>query len=176
MVSNHEQNLVAVFLYTGGFLVSGLTGPDSNCWRNVKRDWNDVYKQLVSMGICVTHIRKNANTNNWDIVLDSSYNKKYNMMTPFRIDGPLSGHYLMKTKFSQDGTQVLGTFNNCGSQMTPWGTFLSAEENCWFAMGCTNSQDPVTGRTQTELAMLNRYNYISTGSGVTRSNWCAPGS
>ncbi|MEL6206538.1 MAG: PhoX family phosphatase, partial [Pseudomonadota bacterium] len=49
--------------------------------------------------------------------------------TPMVIDGPAAGHDLLKTAADATGTQSLGTFNNCGSGRTPWGTYLTCEEN-----------------------------------------------
>jgi len=172
LISNHENNSEMAFLYTGGMVVQSLTGTTgASCWPFVKREWIDIYKQMLTMGITVSHVRKDSVTNNWNLVLDSAYNKRYTILTPFRVDGPLKGNSLMKTRFSQDGTECLGTYNNCGATVTPWGTYLSSEENCWFLFGCTNSQDPVVGRSSTELAMLCRYNFVCTGAQVTRSNW-----
>ena len=65
----------------------------------------------------------------WAVIVDSPYNRRIHHNTPMVIDGPAAGHDLLKTAADPTGTQSLGTFNNCGSGRTPWGTYLTCEEN-----------------------------------------------
>ncbi|MDE0103497.1 MAG: DUF839 domain-containing protein [Bryobacterales bacterium] len=59
----------------------------------------------------------------------SAFNRRIHGETPIAISGPVAGHALLRTATNQTGTQVRGTFNNCGGGITPWGTYLTAEEN-----------------------------------------------
>ena len=62
-------------------------------------------------------------------VLDEKYNRRYTATSEFVLDGPAAGSDLLKTSADESGTRVLGTLNNCAGGVTPWGTFLSGEEN-----------------------------------------------
>ncbi len=65
----------------------------------------------------------------WSVVLDSPYNRRIHHNTPMTFSGPAAGHDLLKTEADPTGMASLGTFNNCGSGRTPWGTYLTCEEN-----------------------------------------------
>ncbi|MDO6962438.1 PhoX family protein [Rhizobium alvei] len=92
----------------------------------------DYTKELVDIemaahGGTVIEIRKV--NGKWQPVLDGKYNRRITANTEIAISGPAAGHDRLKTKADPTGTKVFGTFNNCAGGVTPWGTWLMAEEN-----------------------------------------------
>jgi uncharacterized protein len=86
-----------------------------------------VRKSQAAHGISITEIEfKNGA---WSPVRPSRYARRLTATTPMALAGPAAGHALTRTAADPEGRRVLGTFNNCAAGMTPWGTYLSGEEN-----------------------------------------------
>lgn len=88
---------------------------------------DDVRKGKAGQGVSVCEIVREDGL--WAIVKDSPYNRRITADTPMEITGPARGHDLLKTAADPDGSTSKGTWNNCGNGRTPWGTYLSCEEN-----------------------------------------------
>ncbi len=95
-----------------------------------KRPAEEVRKEVNAHGVAVMHVRKQGSQ--WEIIQNSRYNRRFTSATPMNLSGPVAGTDWVKTPFSTGGTQVRGTNNNCGNGTTPWGTYITAEEN-WAA-------------------------------------------
>jgi uncharacterized protein len=77
-------------------------------------------------GSVIEILRENGK---WRVVQNSNYARRIDASTPMHITGPAAGHERMKTQGDPSGRQVFGMVNNCGGGVTPWGTWLSCEEN-----------------------------------------------
>jgi len=89
-----------------------------------------VRKAQAAHGVAVIEVEQKDGK--WDIVRPSPWARRITARTPMSLGGPAAGHALMRTAADPSGRQVLGTLNNCGSGMTPWGTYLTCEENFIF--------------------------------------------
>jgi len=88
---------------------------------------DDVRKCKAAHGVSVFEIA--LKDGQWQVVIDSEYNRKFTADAEMEITGPAAGHELMKTTADATGKRSLGTWNNCGDGRTPWGTYLACEEN-----------------------------------------------
>lgn len=125
-----------------------------------------VRKAQHAHGATVMHVRRNS-AGKWEIVTDSYYNRRLTGRTPMDITGPAAGHALMRTSADATGTRVMGTLNNCGAGRTPWGTYLTCEENF---NGYFGINDDTSGDRRDAAQQRYGLSY-SSGSGLSRSGY-----
>jgi secreted PhoX family phosphatase len=99
----------------------GNTAPFAKMTRRV------VEIEMMAHGGSVLEVRKTGGK--WAVVSNSKYARRITAETETRISGPVAGHERLKTSMDPSATKVFGMLNNCAGGRTPWGTWLTCEEN-----------------------------------------------
>ena len=98
-----------------------------------------VRKSQAAHGVAVLDLVKHRGR--WKVHRSSPFARRITGNTRMRVSGPAAGHPLMKSRRFDisptgsfeigvnDGYRAYGTLNNCAHGYTPWGTFLTCEEN-----------------------------------------------
>jgi len=100
--------------------------PDRSDFANITD--THVGVEMAAHGVSIVEVA--LRDGKWAPVVDSKYNRRVTAAAPMSIDGPAAGHDRLKTKADPTGRSSLGTLNNCAGGQTPWGTYLTGEENC----------------------------------------------
>ncbi|WP_318421390.1 PhoX family protein [Photobacterium leiognathi] len=100
---------------------------DAERAKEVRTDIDEIRKEINAHGISVVRIQ--LENNQWKLIDNDPLNRRYTGATVMDLSGPLAHSELTVTRFSPDGSQARGTLNNCGNGYTPWGTYLTCEEN-----------------------------------------------
>ena len=152
---NHE-NITEQYLHVNGpTLVGGA------------RPFAEALKEIECHGVSLIEVTRAGAAGAWSYVQNSALNRRITPLTPIEISGPARGNALMRTLHSPDGTQARGTINNCANGFTPWGTYLTCEEN-WAGYFRRDANDAAV-RTAAGLAKSNvslaRYGRGGTSAG-----------
>ncbi|WCD83066.1 PhoX family protein [Pseudomonas sp. TUM22785] len=127
LVLNHE------------YIDAPLLHPNGPTVVNGKRtSAEEVRKEINAHGVSVVEIRRDVR-GEWTVV-PSRRNRRITVATPMQISGPARGNKLLQTRHSPNGTAARGTQNNCSNGFTPWGTYLTCEEN-WAGYFSTRDTD-----------------------------------
>lgn len=153
LVMNHEA-ITPLFLHPAGQTISG-TGNAA-----VRTVTDEVLREFYLHGVSVIEVEKSGSS--WRYKQDSSFNRRVHTLTEMQFSGPAAKTDYLKTKFSTDGSKTRGTINNCANGTTPWGTYLTCEEN-WAGYFRRIAANDNAARTAKELTSFSRYGVASTG-------------
>ncbi|AEG94816.1 PhoX family protein [Ramlibacter tataouinensis] len=158
LVMNHEA-LVDQFLHA-----NGVTAATATAGRPVA----EVDKEIAAHGVSVAEVQRRGQSFAYD--RGSRYNRRVTPLTPMQIHGPARGDGLMVTRYSPDGTTCRGTINNCGTGYTPWGTFLTGEENWAGYFTRSGGDDAARGGPMAKSVVSLRRSGRNAGS-ASRHRW-----
>jgi secreted PhoX family phosphatase len=116
---------------------------------------SEVEKEIYAHGVSVCEVKRGTSGNEMSMVRGSRFNRRITSATEMAFGGPVKGNALVKTKFSVDGSKTRGTNNNCANGYTPWGTYLTCEENYLNVLSRAAGDD--ANRTAKEIVALKRY-------------------
>lgn len=120
LVVNHE--------YTNEHLMfPGIVSVVEGKLKVAPADQKRVDIEMAAHGGTIVEIRKVDGK--WQVVRDGKQNRRITSTTEMQVTGPAAGSDRLKTNEDPTGTKVIGTLNNCAGGVTPWGTYVMAEEN-----------------------------------------------
>ncbi|MFW6762448.1 PhoX family protein [Acinetobacter pittii] len=132
-----------------------------------RRPEDEVIRETNAHGVSIVHIKKDAATQKVTIDKNSIFNRRITASTEMDFAGAAAGSGLLATRFSPTARKTRGTHNNCGNGYTPWGTYLTTEENFIGYFARSTTDDAL--RTPEEIIALKRYG-LKAGSG-SRYGW-----
>jgi secreted PhoX family phosphatase len=92
--------------------------------RSTPADIEDVRWSQYNHGASVVEIAKQGNA--WVTANTTGCARRVTANTPVAFSGPVAGSALLE---NAAGNAPQGTINNCANGFTPWGTYLTCEEN-----------------------------------------------
>ena len=150
--------------YTQETIIHGAEGLTGGAGVTIQK----VRKSQACHGVSILEARKTSGQ--WGVAKTSPYGRRITANTPVKISGPAAGNALLRSKKyditptgsveigTSDGTSGNGTINNCAHGYTPWGTYLTCEEN-W------NGNFGTTDTTFAATKLENRYGVSAAGFG-----------
>ncbi|MBI5330649.1 MAG: PhoX family phosphatase [Betaproteobacteria bacterium] len=139
LVLNHE-NITQVFLHTSAEVAAGMPA--------TARVAAQIDKEVNAHGVSVIEVVRAQG--GFRVNQDSGWNRRITAASVADLSGPARGDDLMVTRFSPSGVQTRGTLNNCANGYTPWGTYLTCEEN-WAGYFKTPAPAALSARARTAL-------------------------
>ena len=143
MLCINQEAVTAAFLHPQGETIAD--------GKRISED--EVMKEMLAHGVSIVEVRRHQGS--YVTQLDSPLNRRITPFTDMELTGPAARSPQLITKYSITGTRTRGTIANCANGHTPWGTYLTCEEN--WAGFFKRSESDNAKRSAKELAALRRY-------------------
>ncbi|MGL4855687.1 PhoX family protein [Plesiomonas sp.] len=112
---------------------------------------DNLKKAQAASGVSIIEVVRDSK-NQWRYVPDSKFNRRIHANTPMEITGAVRGSDSLKSTLHTDGVHASGTINNCSNGRTPWGTYLTCEENFNVYFGATDEFIPTPAQKRYGLS------------------------
>ncbi|MEI7786477.1 MAG: PhoX family phosphatase [Betaproteobacteria bacterium] len=133
---NHESSADSHFWHANGQTSGGVSGKKFDqfgSWDVKVRPGLEVLKEINHHGVSVVELSADAQGIFSTVKAGSPLNRRITAQTVMKVQGPATHisdiQALLVTAFDTTGATCRGTLNNCANGRTPWGTYLTCEEN-----------------------------------------------
>ncbi len=158
---NHEY-VIPELMFPGLVAEDGTTSPRTRAMVEI---------EMAATGGSIVEVTRGAD-GAWRVETASRYARRITTSgTAMRLSGPAAGHARLKTSADPSATQITGTLANCAGGMTPWGTWLTAEENFQFYFTSDIPGDPDAEFDPALADHPEGRNYRRLGIPTRRSSW-----
>jgi uncharacterized protein len=121
----NNEYVMPELMFAGRRRLGTETVEELRLWSQKNREGVDVMK--AAHGVSVLEVARDRGA--WRRRPGAPLTRRITAETLCEITGPARGAALLRTKEDPAGARVRGTFANCAGGKTPWGTYLTAEEN-----------------------------------------------
>ena len=150
LVMNHEA-ITGSYLHANGQTIVS----------NARTVADEVLKEMHAHGVSVIEVNRSGSA--FSYKKDSAFNRRITALTEMSLSGPAAKSPMMITAYSTDGSKTRGTVNNCANGYTPWGTYLTCEEN-WAGFFRRVAATDDVNRTAKERTSFTRYGVNTNGT------------
>lgn len=150
-------------------------------------EFNEQRQAAMYAGLGVTVVQVERRRGQWRVVRDAQpgagFNRRISAFAPVIFDGPAAQHrWVVAGAASVNafepgapvGTVPCGTLSNCAGGVTPWGTYLTSEENFNFSYGFTQANAPARAGVSEDAAWTRDCQSFATPTAPTEFNRTVP--
>jgi uncharacterized protein len=137
---NHESSADSHFWHANGQTSGGVSGKKFDQFGGAGTGWDvlprpglEVLKEINHHGVSIVELTADGNGIFSSVNTSGTLNRRITAQSVMNVQGPAAHlaaiRNLFVTAYDTAGATCRGTINNCANGRTPWGTYLTCEEN-----------------------------------------------